>query len=81
MGTDQDRRKHLLSSEPICDSFWTKSNGGTNPEGRDSSSLGIFVNRNCRDSEECGELFGGHGAAKQFDSIGQCDWRARQGEV
>jgi hypothetical protein len=53
-----DTGKALLSSEPICYSFWTKSNGGANFEGRDSSSLRILINRYRRKCQECGELFG-----------------------
>jgi hypothetical protein len=31
----------------------------------------MFVDRDCRNSEDGGQLFGSHGAPKSFDSIGQ----------
>ena len=60
-----------LGLEPIRHSFWTKSNGSSDSETGESSGLRIFVNRDRRNSQDGGQLFGSHGAAKSFDPIGQ----------
>ncbi len=62
---------YLLGSEPISHSFGTKSNRGSDPERGESTGPCIFVNCDCRNRKDGGQLFGSQGTPKLFDAIGQ----------
>lgn len=78
MGTDQDRRKHLLSSKPIRHCAGVEPHACADPEAWDPICFGEFVNDDRRDSQDGGELPGVQSMSQTFNAIGERELLPRE---
>jgi hypothetical protein len=62
----------LLRAEPSCDGSWVESDAGADAKRGNTSSLGVFENRDSRYCQDCCEVICRQSVANSFDLIGQC---------